>query len=93
MSALTARARAVQLDSYIEHVTDRDILEQGGSIRRPGSLGLATLLGCGDVHDRLLLGDPWCSHCGRLRQPARSTTTQTNRNLLTRIWVLDPVPT
>ncbi|WP_139738781.1 ATP-binding protein [Actinomyces wuliandei] len=90
---LTSRARAVQLDSYIERVIDRDILEQGGSIRRPGSLrawlrsyaaATSTTASYSAILDAATAGDSG--------KPARSTT-QTYRDLLTRIWVLDPVPT
>lgn len=90
--ALAPRARAIQLDSYVERIIDRDILEQGGSIRRPGALrawlrayaaATSTTASYSTILNAAAAGDS--------DKPARSTT-QAYRDLLTRIWVLDPVP-
>ncbi|MFC2624518.1 MAG: hypothetical protein ACFN0W_08020 [Propionibacterium acidifaciens] len=82
---------AVQLDSYVERIIDRDIPEQGGSIRRPESLrawlrayaaATSTTASHPTIRNAATAGDS--------DEPARSTP-QAHRDLLARIRVLDPV--
>ena len=87
----SSRARDIQLDSYIRRIIDRDVVEQGGTRRRPASLrswlrsyaAASTTATYTSILDAAAAGDS--------DKPARSTT-ETYRDLLTQIWVLDPIP-
>lgn len=82
----------LQLDSYLARIIDRDLPEEGISIRRPQTLrawltayaaATATTASYSTILDAATAGEN--------PKPNR-TTTQTYRDLLSRIWVLDPVP-
>jgi hypothetical protein len=89
---LSGRARRAQLDGYLAQVVERDFTDQGLRVRRPATLrgwlaayaaatatttGYTTLLGA--------------AHPGETPWPAK-TTTIAYRDVLSRLWLLDPVP-
>jgi len=80
------------LDSYIDRIVDHDIDEAGGSIRRPTVLrewlaayGAAT--GTTASYSSILQA----ATPGHEEKPAKQTA-MTYRDLLQRMWILDPVP-
>jgi uncharacterized protein len=89
---LPARRQRAQLDGYLAHVVDRDIAGLGVALRHPDTLrrwltayaaASSTSASYTTILDAASAGDA--------RKPAK-TTTIAYRDLLTQIWVLDPVP-
>lgn len=89
---LPGRARRAQLDGYIARIVERDFLEQGHKIRRPTTLrawltayaaATATTASYTTILD--------AATSGQSDKPARSTTI-TYRDVLTQLWLLDPIP-
>lgn len=86
------RLRTAQLDAYIARIVDRDLPEQGLAVRRPATLlrwlrAYAAASSTTTAYSRILDA----ATAGDGSQPAK-TTTITYRDLLTRLWILDPVP-
>ncbi|MCL2489720.1 MAG: DUF4143 domain-containing protein [Propionibacteriaceae bacterium] len=86
------RLRRAMLDSYIQRVIDRDLPEQGYSVRRPGTLrrwltAYAAASSTNTAYTQLLAATTG----GDGMQPAKSTTLA-YRDLLTQLWLVDPVP-
>lgn len=88
---LAGRARRAQLDSYITRVVDRDFKEAGHSLRRPETLrrwmkayaaASATTARLEAIRDAATPGET--------DKPARTTVTH-YRDVLQRLWLLDPV--
>lgn len=90
--ALQGRALHLQLDGYLRRIVDNDFQEQGHAVRRPQLLerwmaayaaATATTASFEAIRDAATggLGD----------KPAK-TTTQPYREILERLWVVDPVP-
>lgn len=92
IAELSPRARRAQLNSYVERIIDRDVLDHGVEVRKAGSLrawlaayaaassttaSYETILNAATSNDN--------------EKPAKSTT-YAYRELLSRIWVLDPIP-
>lgn len=86
-----ARLRRAQLDGYLRRVVDRDLPEQGVSVRRPETLrrwlsayaaASSTTTAYSKILDATTAGDG--------SQPAK-TTTIAYRDHLTALWLLDPV--
>lgn len=89
---LTGRALKVQLDSYIRNAVDRDIPELGADVRKPDALlrwlrAYAAATSGTASYSQILDA----ATGGEAEKPSRSTAT-IYRDLLTRIWLLDPVP-
>ncbi len=90
--AATARVQRAQLDGYLRRVVDRDLPEQGVQVRRPDTLtrwlaAYAAASSTSATYTSILdAATP-----GEVDKPARSTTTA-YRDLLSQIWLLDPVP-
>jgi uncharacterized protein len=89
---LPARARRAQLDGYLARIVEHDFPEQGHSVRRPATLrawltayaaATATTASYNTILDAATPGDG--------EKPAK-TTTIAYRDVLTQIWLLDPVP-
>jgi len=85
-------ARGYLLDSYIDRIVDRDIIEAGHNVRQPEALrawltayaaATATVSSYATVLDAATAGDSI--------KPSRATVTG-YREALTRIWVLEPLP-
>ncbi len=84
--------RRAHLDSYLARIVDRDLVEQGYAVRRPDTLrrwlaAYAAASSTTTAYSRLLDA----TTAGDGAQPAK-TTTIAYRDLLSQIWVLDPVP-
>lgn len=86
------RLRTRLLDAYISRIIDRDIPQLGAGVRQPEALrrwmrAYAAATSTTTSYSRLLDA----TTAGDGTQPAKSTTAA-YRELLTRLWVLDPVP-
>lgn len=87
-----AVVRNEQLDSYLARVVDRDLPEQGYSVRSRDSLlswlaAYAAASSTSSSYQEILdAATP-----GQAQKPAK-TTTLTYREKLSEIWMLDPVP-
>jgi len=88
---LAPRARRAQLDSYIDRVIDRDVEDAGHAVRRVATLrrwmaayaaATATTASYDTIRDAATSGEG--------DKPAKSTT-QPYRDVLERIWVLEPL--
>lgn len=92
LRSLTGRAHRAQLDGYLARIVDRELPEQGLLVRRPAALrawltAYAAATASTASYNRIL--DAATS--GDAEKPARSTVTG-YREVLTRLWLLDPVP-
>ncbi|MFN8075153.1 MAG: DUF4143 domain-containing protein [Kineosporiaceae bacterium] len=92
LRTLPPRARRAALGGYLDAVVQQDVPEQGLLVRRPETLrawltayGAATATITSYSHI-LEAATP-----GLADKPARSTVTQ-YRDVLTQLWLLDPVP-
>lgn len=92
MRALSARALKFQLDSYLRNAVDRDVPELGLAVRKPDAM-LAWLrayaAATSTTASYTAVLDAATS--GVSDKPARSTTVA-YRDVLTQLWLLDPVP-
>jgi uncharacterized protein len=89
---LSGRALRSQLDSYLRRIIDTDFPEQGYMVRRPEILrrwlaayaaATATSASFETIRD--------AATGGQGKKPAK-TTTLPYREILERLWILDPVP-
>lgn len=90
--SLGARARRAQLDGYLDRVVEHDFPEQGVRVRRPATLrawlaAYAAASSTTATYARLLDA----ATAGQADKPAASTTL-VHRDVLTQLWLLDPVP-
>lgn len=92
LRGLPPRALRAQLDGYLERVIDREFPEQGMALRHPDTLrawmrayaaATSTTASFEVIRDAALPGVG--------NKPAKSTTLPW-RDILTRLWLLDPVP-
>lgn len=92
MRPLSARALKFQLDSYLRNAVDRDVPELGLAVRKPDAM-LAWLrayaAATSTTASYTAVLDAATS--GVSDKPARSTTVA-YRDVLTQLWLLDPVP-
>ncbi len=92
LRGLTPRALKFQLDSYLRNAVDRDVPEQGLAVRKPEAVlawlrAYAAATASTASYSRLLdAATP-----GQSDKPARSTSIA-YRDVLTQLWLLDPVP-
>ncbi len=90
--SLSDRARRAQLDSYVERVVDRDFQEMGQSVRRPDTLRRwMTAYAAASSTTATLEAIRDAATPGEADKPARTTVVQ-YREVLHRLWLLDPVP-
>ncbi len=89
---LPPRPRRAQLDGYLARIVEHDFPEQGHLVRRPATLrawltayaaATATTASYNAILDAATPGDT--------DKPAK-TTTAAYRDVLSQIWLLDPVP-
>jgi len=89
---LSGRAQTMQLEGYVARVLDTDFPELGHVVRRPATLrswltayaaATASTTSYTTILDAATPGDS--------EKPAKSTTIA-YRDVLTRLWLLDPVP-
>jgi uncharacterized protein len=92
LRGLSDRLARAQLDGYIDRIIDRDFDELGRQVRRPGTLrrwmqayaaATATTASYEKIRD--------AATSGHGEKPTRATT-QPYRDVLERLWILDPVP-
>jgi predicted AAA+ superfamily ATPase len=92
LRAYRGRALRAQLDGYLARIIDHDFDEQGLSVRRPDTLrrwlaayaaATATTASYEAIRD--------AATGGQHDKPSR-TATQPWRDILERLWILDPVP-
>lgn len=89
---LPGRARRAQLDSYIARVVDRDFEEVGQSVRRPDTLRRwMTAYAAASSTTATLESIRDAATPGEADKPARTTVIR-YRDVLHRLWLLDPVP-
>ncbi|MCG2800278.1 MAG: DUF4143 domain-containing protein [Cellulomonas sp.] len=85
----TPRALRFQLESYLRNAVDRDVPEQGLAVRKPEAMlawlqaYAAATASCSALLD--------AATPGQADKPARSTSIA-YRDVLTQLWLLDPVP-
>lgn len=92
ITELSPRARRYALESYLRNIIDRDIPEQGVTLRKPATLrawmaayaaASSTTTECVKILDAVTSGES--------DKPSKSTTLA-YRDVLSKIWILDPVP-
>ena len=92
LRGLSDRLARAQLDGYIDRIIDRDFDELGRQVRRPATLrrwmqayaaATATTASYEKIRD--------AATSGHGERPSRATT-QPYRDVLERLWILDPVP-
>jgi len=88
----TDRARRAQIESYLAQVVERDFPEQGLRVRRPATLhawlsAYAAATATTTSYNSLLDA----ATAGETTKPAKTTTTA-YRDVLSQLWLLDPVP-
>lgn len=89
---LSQRARRYALDSYVRNIIDRDIVDQGVSLRKPATLRAwmaAYAAASSTTTEYVKILDAATSD--ESNKPAKATTLA-YRDVLTKIWILDPVP-
>lgn len=92
LRGLSPRALRFQLDSYLRNAVDRDVPEQGLAVRKPEAMlawlrAYAAATASTASYSRILdAATP-----GLADKPARSTSIS-YRDVLTQLWLLDPVP-
>jgi predicted AAA+ superfamily ATPase len=90
--SLPPRLRRAQLDGYVDRIVDRDFPDLGRAVRNPAPLrrwmtAYAAAESTVTAYDRLLEA----ATPGEQDKPAK-TTTIAYRDVLERLWFLDPVP-
>ncbi|MCG6568784.1 ATP-binding protein [Tessaracoccus sp. ZS01] len=92
MRSLVGRSQRFQLDSYLRNAVDRDVPEQGLAVRKPEAMlawlrayaaATATTASYAQILD--------AATPGQGDKPARSTSIA-YRDVLSSLWLLDPVP-
>lgn len=92
LRGLSPRARRTQLDGYLRRIIDTDFQEQGQSVRRPEVLQrwmTAYAAATATTASHETIRDAATSGVGD--KPSK-TTTQPYREVLERLWIVDPVP-
>lgn len=89
---LPAQARQLQLDSYISRIVEKELPENGVTVRRPDALrAWLTAYGAATATDAAYSKILDAATAGEAEKPSRGTV-QSYREHLTRIFVLDPIP-
>jgi hypothetical protein len=89
---LDPRARVAQLDGYLDSLIDRDFADAGRTVRNPAALRRwmsAYAAATGTTAAFETIRD--AASAGEADKPAK-TTASAYRDVLERLWVLDPVP-
>lgn len=91
MRTLGARALKFQLDSYLRNAVDRDVPDQGLAVRKPDAmLGWLRAYAAATSTTASYTAVLDAATAGVSDKPARSTTVA-YRDVLTQLWLLDPV--
>jgi predicted AAA+ superfamily ATPase len=90
--ALAPGVRSDQLETYVERIAQREIVEQGRLIRRPASmrawLAAYAAATATSASYNAILG---AASAGFTTKPAK-TTAIAYRDILTQLWILEPLP-
>lgn len=90
--ALSGRALRAQLDGYLQRIVDRDFAAQGLSVRNPqGVVRWMTAYAAATSTSASFETIRAAASAGESEPPAK-TTVQPYRDVLERLWILDPVP-
>ncbi len=89
---LEGRALRAQLDGYLQRIVDRDFAEQGLGVRNPQALlRWMTAYAAATSTTATFETIRNAATSGEGKQPAK-TTVQPYRDILERLWIVDPVP-
>lgn len=89
---LPDRARRAQLDGYLAGIVEHDFPEQGHLVRRPDTLrAWLTAYAAATATEASYSAILRAATPGHGEQPAK-TTTMAYRDVLSQIWLLDPIP-
>ncbi|WBB97391.1 MULTISPECIES: DUF4143 domain-containing protein [unclassified Solwaraspora] len=89
---LPSRARRAQLDGYLARIVERDFPEQGHLVRRPETLrGWLAAYASATATTSSYTAILDAATPGESNKPAK-TTTVAYRDVLSQLWLLDPVP-
>ncbi|WP_415856244.1 ATP-binding protein [Sinomonas sp. G460-2] len=89
---LPGRARAIQLDSYLSRIVERELPENGLNVRRPDALrAWLTAYAAATSTDAAYTKILDAATAGIVDKPSRATVDN-YREHLNRIFVLDPIP-
>ena len=87
----TGQARRAQLDGYVRRIVDRDFPEQGHRVRRPATLrGWLAAYAAASSQTTAFEAIRDAATPGQREKPTRKTTIP-YRDILQRLWILDPV--
>lgn len=92
MRGLTGRVRRAQLNSYVRRIGERDFEEMGRQVRKPTALRswmAAYAAASSTTASYETIRDAATS--GHSEKPAKATTIP-YRDVLERLWIVDPVP-
>lgn len=89
---LTGRALRAQLDGYLQRIVDRDFQEQGYPVRRPEVLRRWLAAYAAATATPTSLEKIRNAAAGGEEDVANKVTIQAYREVLGRLWILDPVP-
>lgn len=92
LQGLPPRVLRAQLDSYLQNIVDRDVIDQGLTVRRPAVMldwmrAYAAATSTTAAYTQILNA----ATAGIDAKPSRKTTTA-YRDMLAQLWILDPVP-
>ena len=92
LRGLSPRGLKFQLDSYLRNAVDRDVPEQGLAVRKPEAmLGWLRAYAAATASTASYSSLLDAATPGQTDKPARSTSI-CYRDVLTQLWLLDPVP-
>ncbi|MGL5406284.1 MAG: ATP-binding protein [Propionibacteriaceae bacterium] len=92
VNELAPKLRRRALESYATRIIDRDLVEMGMRVRRPASLrAWMTAYAAASSTDATYSTILNSATAGEADKPSKASV-QVYRNLLDKIWVLDPVP-
>ena len=90
--SLSGRVRTAQLDGYIARIVDRDFAEAGHVVRRPLALTSWLRAYAAATSTVATLETIRDAATGEQAEKPSKASTLSYRDVLTRLWVLDPVP-
>jgi len=92
LRGLSGRLSRAQIDGYVERIVDRDFEALGHRVRRPATLrGWMRAYAAATATSASLETIRRAATSDRSEKPTRATT-QPYRDVLERLWILDPVP-
>lgn len=89
---LPDRARRAQLDGYLHRIVNKDFEQQGLSLRRPATLSRWMSAYAAATSTTASLATIREAAAGRQEEAPAKETVQGYRDILEKLWVLDPVP-